>query len=201
MDMPRGRPRKFDIDDAIEKAMLVFWSKGYERSSIPDLTEAIGIERPSLYAAFGSKEELFRLALDRYRRDPASYVNKALAKRTAAGVMAALLYGVIELTTDPNRPGGCLFVCGTHPLTRRDDGLHSDLADRRIAGENDIRNRFEQAQLDGDLSEGTDPAVVAKMAATLIWGISIQAANGSSRDELNAMADWILRSLRHQFIR
>jgi AcrR family transcriptional regulator len=194
--MPRGRPRSFDIEQAIETAMLVFWSKGYEGTTIPGLTEAIGINRPSLYAAFGSKEDLFRLALDRYRKDPASYVNRAVAKPTAYEVMASLLEGVVDLVTDPKRPGGCLFVCGTHALSPRDSGIHKELAARRIAGEKDIRKRFEQAARSDDLPENSDPKLLAKLAATLIWGISIQAANGSTRAELKKLAAMTLESLR-----
>ena len=196
--MPRGRPRSFDIDKAVETAMVVFWSKGYEGTTIPDLTSAIGINRPSLYAAFGSKEDLFRLALDRYRKDPASYVNRAIAKPTAFEVMAGLLEGVIDLVTDPKRPGGCLFVCGTHPLSQRNNGIHTELAARRIAGEKDIRKRFEQAAKTGDLPETSDPKLLAKLAATLIWGVSIQAANGSTRSELRKLAAITLESLRGQ---
>lgn len=199
--MPRGRPRSFDTDEAIQAAMLVFWAKGFEGTTIPDLTDAIGINRPSLYAAFGSKEDLFRLALDRYRKDPASYVNRAMAKTTAIEVMAGLLYGVVDLVTDRKRPGGCLFVCGTHPVSARGNGLHKELAARRIAGEKDIRKRFERAAKEGDLPDHADPKLLAKLAATLIWGISIQAANGASRTELKKMAAMTLESLRSQFHR
>src|SRR5215203_5543280 len=108
--MSRGRPRNFALDEALEKAMVVFWSKGYEGTSIPDLTAAIGINRPSLYAAFGNKENLFRKVLDRYRTDPASYVNRAVERTTVGEVLEGLLYGVVDLVTDPSRPGGCLFV-------------------------------------------------------------------------------------------
>jgi AcrR family transcriptional regulator len=194
--MPRGRPREFDIDKAIAKAMDVFWSKGYENTTIPDLIEAIGINRPSLYAAFRSKEDLFRLSLDRYRRDPASYVNRALERSTAFEVMQALLYGVTDLVTDPKHPGGCLFVCGSHPLSHGNDGIHQELATRRIAGEKDIRKRFMKAAKDGYLPSGSDPRLIAKLAATLIWGISIQAANGTSRAELRRLAAMTLESLR-----
>ncbi len=186
---PRGRPRGFDIDDAVYRAMLVFWSKGYEGATIPELTEAIGIKRPSLYAAFGSKEELFRLALDRYRRDPASYVNRALAEPTAREVFESLLAGVIDLVTDPERPGGCLFVCGSLARGSTDGEIQQQLAARRISGEADIRKRFEQAVTDGDLGADADPAALAKLAATLLWGLSVQAVSGSSREELQQVAE------------
>ena len=199
--MPRGRPRSFDTETAIEAAMLVFWSKGYENTSIPDLTEAIGINRPSLYAAFGSKENLFRLALDRYRKDPASYVNRAVAKPTAYEVFEDLLFGVIDLVTDPKRPGGCLFVCGTHTIGSNDTEISRELASRRINGEADMRNRFEAAKRQGDLPSTSDPKTIAKLAATLIWGISVQASNGATKGELKKLAAMTLESLRGQLQR
>lgn len=186
--MVRGRPRKFNVEDAVYKAMLVFWSKGYEGTTIPDLTEAMGINRPSLYAAFGSKQGLFKLALDRYRSDPASYVNRAVAKSTAAEVFESLLIGVIDLVTDPERPGGCLFVCGSLARGADDGETQRKLAERRIEGEADIRLRFEQALEEGDFPKGADPSALAKLAATMLWGLSVQAVNGATREELLRVA-------------
>lgn len=196
--MPRGRPRSFDIDDAIEKAMLVFWTRGYENTSIPDLTEAIGINRPSLYAAFESKENLFRLALDRYRRGPASYVNRALEKPTAYEIFESLLFGVVDLVTDPERPGGCLFVCGTHTIGNNGTNVAREVASRRLSGEADILKRLRSLKRSGMLPANSDPKTLAKAAATLIWGISVQASNGASKEHLQALVRLMLASLRPQ---
>lgn len=199
--MVLGRPRQFKIDDAVYQAMLVFWAKGYEGTTIPDLTEAIGINRPSLYAAFGSKRGLFKLALDRYRSEPASYVNRALAKSTAVEAFAALLTGVIDLVTDPERPGGCLFVCGSLARGADDGETQRKLAERRIEGETDIRLRFERAITEGDLPPDSDPAALAKLAATMLWGLSVQAVNGATREELLRVASIIVDSSRPYFTR
>src|ERR1700738_1733525 len=110
--MSIGRPRGFDIDRALDLAMQVFWEKGYEGTSLPDLTSAMGINRPSLYAAFGNKEALFRKVLDRYIEGPAGYVRQALGEQTARAVVERLLSGAIDLLTDPRNPGGCLLVQG-----------------------------------------------------------------------------------------
>lgn len=187
--MKKGRPRQFDEEDAVDSAMRVFWKKGYEGASLNDLTSAMGISRPSLYAAFGDKRSLFLRALDRYRESPASYVNRALAKPTAREVFDGLLRGVIELVTDPNNPGGCLFVCGSLPTGDESDSIRNELAHRRLGGEQDIRRRFQRAAREGDLPPSADPKVLAKLAATLIWGISVQSANGASRSELSKIAD------------
>src|SRR3954452_23728654 len=106
--VPAGRPRAFDIDKALDRAVLVFWSKGFEGASLDDLTEAMGISRPSLYRAFGSKEDLFRQALARYTEDLVSYFARALTEPTSGAVATAVLRGVVEAATTPGRPAGCL---------------------------------------------------------------------------------------------
>src|SRR3984957_2651155 len=102
-----GRPRSFDIDRALDRALLVFWRKGYEGASLSDLTKAVGINRPSLYAAFGDKEALFRKALDRYLKGPAAYTQEALREPTARAVVERLLLGAADLNAAPRHPGGC----------------------------------------------------------------------------------------------
>src|SRR5688500_17890997 len=106
--VPRGRPRAFDADKALDRALKVFWKKGYEGASLPDLTKAMGINRPSLYAAFGNKEALFRKALARYAAGPAAYVCRAMEARTARAVFEQLLAGAIEMQADRRNPRGCL---------------------------------------------------------------------------------------------
>src|SRR5579859_5816189 len=107
-----GRPRCFCEDVALEAAMRVFWEKGYEGASLTDLTEAMGINRPSLYAAFGDKEALFLKVIEHYANGPASYRRQALAEPTAHRVIEALLRGSLKLLGDPHNPRGCLFVQG-----------------------------------------------------------------------------------------
>jgi AcrR family transcriptional regulator len=191
--MARGRPRTFDVDKALDAAMRVFWAMGYEGASIPELTNAMGISRPSLYAAFGNKEELFHKVLDRYRSDPASYVNRALAKPTAREVFSSLLYGVIDLVSDPENPGGCLFVSGALASSEDFAPVRHELSSRRVAGETEILERFQRAIAEGDLPPGADAKTLAKLAATLLWGLSVQGINGSSKRELRRVADLAIR--------
>ena len=108
----KGRPREFDEERALEAALLLFWRQGYEGTSLAQLTEAMGINAPSLYAAFGSKEQLFRRAVDRYVQRPASYLPNALKEPTARGVVEKLFQGAIGMVMDPRHPDGCLLVQG-----------------------------------------------------------------------------------------
>jgi AcrR family transcriptional regulator len=190
--MPRGRPRAFDAEKALDCALDVFWRKGYEGASLPDLTKAMGINRPSLYAAFGNKEELFRKVLARYVAGPASYVAQALQQPTARKVVESLLYGEIELLTNPKHPRGCLAVqsalaCGEAAATVRDE-----LTARRKALERSVRRRFKQAQADGDLPKSADPTALAAYTCAVIHGMAVQAAGGATRKELKRVADLAL---------
>ena len=192
--MPRGRPRTFDPDKALDRALGVFWKKGYEGASLPDLTKAMGINRPSLYAAFGNKESLFRKAVERYARGPAGYASEALAQPTARAAVERLLRGGICVGTGPKGPRGCLMVQAA--LTCGDDAepVRKELAARRAAGEAALRRRLERAREVGDLPPGADPAGLAKYIFTVMHGMAVQAAGGATRQELERVVDTALRA-------
>ncbi|MEV5433865.1 TetR/AcrR family transcriptional regulator [Streptomyces sp. NPDC052701] len=191
---PIGRPRGFDVDEALERAMLVFWERGYEGASLAGLTEAMGISTTSMYAAFGNKEELFRKVLERYTEGPSAYLTRALEEPTALGVATAILAGVIRTTTRPAHPHGCLGVQGA--LAAGDSGreVRDLLAAWRNNGHSRIRERFQRAVDEGDLPAETDPGLLARYVTTLAFGIAVQAASGVGRDELQGMADAALRT-------
>src|SRR5205823_6954619 len=119
--------------------------KGYEGTSLEELTRAMRINRPSLYAAFGNKEALFRKALDRYAQGPAAYVREALEEPTARGVVQRLFRGTIELLTDRRHPRGCLIVQGALSCGEEAECVRKELAGRRITVEGAIRRRFQRA--------------------------------------------------------
>jgi AcrR family transcriptional regulator len=187
-----GRPREFDIDDALDRALQVFWRKGYEGASMNDLTESMGITRPSLYAAFGNKETLFRKAFDRYVDGPGGYVRIALEQPTARGVVEHLLYGAANAVTDPCNPPGCLAVQGALTCGDAAESIKQELMDRRNAGEQDLRERFERAVAEGDLDAGSDPAALARYISVVLQGMAVQACGGVGRDDLVKTVDLVL---------
>ncbi|MFJ8731221.1 TetR/AcrR family transcriptional regulator [Streptomyces bauhiniae] len=190
---PSGRPRGFDTGEALERAMLVFWEHGYEGASLGRLTSAMGISATSMYAAFGNKEELFRKALECYTEGPSAYLDQALEEPTALGVATAILCGAIRTTTTPSRPQGCMGIQGALAAGESAQPARELLIGWRHDGYTRIRERFERAVDEGDLSAATDPGLLARYVTTLAHGIAVQAASGVCRDELQAMADAALR--------
>lgn len=188
-----GRPRSFDVDHALDRAMRVFWERGYEGASLSDLTDAMGITRTSMYAAFGNKEELFRRALQRYTDGPASYALRALQQPTAQQVAAAFLAGSIAATTDPGCPVGCLGVQGSLAAGATAGEIRDILIAWRQEGTAHLRDRFRRAVDDGDLPASVDPGLLARYLMTVANGIAVQAATGVSPEDLQLVADVALR--------
>lgn len=188
-----GRPRVFDVDEALDRALRVFWRKGYEGTSLSDLTRAMRISRPSLYAAFGNKEQLFRRVLDRYAEGPAAYVEEALAEPTARAVVERLWRGAVDQLTAPRSPRGCLLVQGALACGDEAEPIRRELATRRGAGVAALRARFERAVAERDLPPGSDPGELARYAAAVTHGMAVLAAGGAVREELARVADRALR--------
>ena len=154
----------------------------------------MGINRPSLYAAFGNKEALFRKALDRYDDGPAAYVREALEEPTARAVIEALLRGAVDMLSCPRNPHGCLMVQGALSCGRTANPIRRELASRRAAGEAAIRRRFKRAISDGDLPADTDADDLARYVSTVMHGMAVQAAGGASRKELLRVVKMALRA-------
>jgi AcrR family transcriptional regulator len=180
---PTGRPRAFDSDEALDRALQVFWRKGYLGASLSDLTEAMGINRPSLYAAFGNKESLFRKALERYSAGPSRYLDEALLQPTARAVAERMLRGVVDMLTNPESPGTCCWVHGA--LSHGgDDSFREEFAAQRSAAEAALRKRFKRAVTEGDLPANADAGALARFVQTVSFGLSVEASTGASRKEL-----------------
>jgi AcrR family transcriptional regulator len=189
-----GRARAFDADEALDRAMTVFWTKGYEGTSLSDLTEAMGINRPSLYAAYGNKEELFRKALQRYGEGPSSYERDALAHPTARAVAEGLLRGAADVQTDPGTPAGCLAVLGSTYCAEESSPIGKTLIAFRLAGHAAIRERFEQARAEGDLPANADPKALTHYIGTVVCGMAVLAASGVTRKELEHVIEITMRA-------
>jgi AcrR family transcriptional regulator len=189
---PRGRPRAFDANVALERAMHVFWAKGYEGASLSNLTQAMRINRPSLYAAFGNKEQLFGKVLDRYMDGPVAYFGKALAKPKARDVVEEIFLGTARMADDPRTPAGCLMVQGA--LACGDGAVRKEVAARRAAAELALRRRLQRAKREGDLPKNADPAELAHYVMTVVRGMAVQSAGGATSDQLRRVAQIALRA-------
>jgi AcrR family transcriptional regulator len=189
-----GRARAFDADEALDRAMTVFWSKGYEGTSLSDLTAAMGINRPSLYAAFGNKQELFRKALERYGEGPSSYERAALAHLSAREVAESLLRGAADVQTDPHTPAGCLAVLGTTYCAEDSSPIGKIVIAFRRAGQAAIRERFERARVEGDLPANADPTALTDYIGTVVCGMAVQAASGATREDLERVIELTMRA-------
>lgn len=186
----RGRPRTFDRTAALHRAMEVFWQHGYDGASMSDLTSAMGINSPSLYAAFGSKEQLFREAVAYYDETEGAVAAAALRDLpTARDAIAAVLRHQVTAFTDPNRPRGCMIVLAATTSTDRTRGVHDHLAEWRTATEGDIRDRIARGIADGDVPAGADPGAIAAFYNAVNQGMAIQARDGADRAKLSAVAE------------
>jgi AcrR family transcriptional regulator len=189
-----GRPRAFDTDQALERAMRVFWRNGFQGTSLSDLTKAMRINRPSLYAAFGNKEELFRKVLDRYGRGPASHISDALQAPTAREVAASILYGTADLLSDLGHPPGCLSVNAIVVGGKQTEAVCREMAARRCTAVDALKKRFARAKKEGDLPSAADPGSLALFVLTITQGMSVYAASGASRSALRQVADLAMQA-------
>ena len=189
-----GRPRSFDTERALDCAMRVFREKGYEGASLSDLTGAMGINRPSMYAAFGDKESLFRKVLDRYAGNTRNFFQQALEEKTARAVAERLLYSAIDLQACREGPRGCLITQSALVCGDESESIRRELTSLRHQQEAVIRDRLRSAKKDGDLPDDANPADLARFLTTVMQGMSVLANGGASKAELRRVADTALRA-------
>ena len=185
----KGRPREFDVDEALAAALNVFWSKGYEGASLTDLTEAMGITRPSLYAAFGNKESLFRKALDLYEQEKLAYMRGALEAPTAEGVAERLLRGSLANQCSDCEPKGCLGVISSVACGAEAEAIREEVIKRRQSSHKALVDRFEQAKRDGDLSADADIDGLTGYLFAVMQGMAVQAGAGAKREDLERVLE------------
>ncbi|MFK4487377.1 TetR family transcriptional regulator [Bradyrhizobium yuanmingense] len=196
--MGMGRPREFDAETALDQAMEVFWRHGYEGATIAQLTEAMGINPPSLYACFGNKEGLLKAALDRYTTLRNIWMDEVVAAPTAREVAERMLMGIADKQTDPANPPGCLLVQGGIACGTGSENVPFELAARRAQNEDQLRDRFIRARAEGDLKESADPAALARYVSAVAVGMGVMASSGADREALRQVADVAVQAVEAQ---
>lgn len=188
---PRGRPRKFNEEEILDIARDLFWRQGYEGTSLKDLTTAMGITPPSLYAAFGSKEGLYARALDRYVQTHGAGLLAGMdAEPDVKHAFARLMQNCVALFGSTDVPPGCMISTGVLRCAPENDAVARDLAARRLATADLLRARLE---VDRDqLPEGTDLEALANYFAMSIEGLSVQARDGLTGAQLARLAERIM---------
>lgn len=196
--MAMGRPRAFDADAALDEAMEVFWRHGYEGATIAQLTDAMGINPPSLYAAFGSKEGLLKAALERYSTRRSAFMEEILGAATAREVAERFLMRTADSHTDPANPPGCLLVVGGLACGVGSENVPFQLAAYRAQTEQQLRERFARAKTEHDLDASSDPAALARYLSAVTAGMGVMASSGADRDALRQVAAVSLKAFEEQ---
>jgi AcrR family transcriptional regulator len=189
LQVGRGRPREFDISEALDAALAVFWRLGYEGASMSDLTCAMGMGKPSVYATFGNKEALFEKALDLYVREKLAYMNSALTASTARGVAERMLRGALDMQLSTQNPKGCLGVAALTACSVEAASIKADVIRRRGTAEAALVNRFEQAVIDGDVPGNYTAAALARFLFSLLQALAIQGGSGATNKELEELVE------------
>lgn len=190
-----GRPRGFDENAALEAAMRVFWEKSYEGATLSDLISAMGINKSSMYAAFGDKAALFRRAMERYREGPMRYMRDALEKPVMRDAVTDLLHGTVLFLSQPGHPRGCLSVHAALACGVDSQPIQQAMVEWRKAGQEALRKRFVKARRAGELPREISSADLARFIATVMAGLAVQAVNGATHDEMKRIADLALNSI------
>lgn len=191
-----GRPREFDRGEALAKARDAFWTRGYEGTSMNDLVAALGIASARIYAAFGSKEELFREAIALYEAGEGGFADRALAEEpTARAALERMFREAIDVYAPPSNPRGCMVVSAAMGCASENDAVTRWLAEHRRARTKSIVDRLRQAVTDGELPRDTDAAALGDYFAALLHGLSVQARDGVPRRRLRALVATALKSL------
>jgi AcrR family transcriptional regulator len=188
-----ARTRVFDVDEAVQSASDLFWRNGYERTSLADLTKAMGITPPSFYYEFGSKDGLFKRVLDNYFATRVSWAEEALQELTAHGVAEVMLHRLADLYSDPAYPPGCLAV--TCSLTYPEDGaLSEEMGKLKNARRERLRKRFAAARKSGDLPKDADPDELARYVLTVGWGLAHAAKSGATKAQLHRTVERAMKA-------
>jgi AcrR family transcriptional regulator len=191
---PKGRPREFDVDEALASALRVFWQRGYEGASMTELTAEMGITKPSLYAAFGNKEALFKKALDLYEREKMAYMAPALEEPTSRRMAERLLTGALHMQTSSCDPKGCLGVISTMACGQEAESVREFVIERQQKTRQLMIDRLQRAKDEGDLPADIEPEALSRYMIAVMQGLSVQASAGASCQELQSLVDMAMRT-------
>lgn len=192
--LPPGRPRQFEPDEALDAALKVFWERGYEGASLSDLTRAMGINKPSLYATFGDKADLFRRVVDRYLSQQNPLWEQVSREPTARMAVGRILNAVADSLTSGQNPHGCLLVQAALTCSEESECIKKELALRRADSDSMLRARLERAQNEGEIPAGVDVAALSRYFSTILRGMSVEASGGATRQDLQNVIDLSLRA-------
>jgi TetR/AcrR family transcriptional regulator, copper-responsive repressor len=195
---PRGRPRGFDREAALETAMRLFWSRGYETTSVSDLVDAMGITPPSLYGAFGDKKRLFLEAVNRYEAGPGCFAHKALTEEpTAERAIRRLMMDAVNAITDPRNPKGCMVILAATNCTPESGDVREALASRRRAAQGMLRQRITTGRAAGELAPDADVDALTGMVTATLSGLAVLARDGASRASLKRIVEQMMLAWPH----
>ncbi|AOA59510.1 TetR/AcrR family transcriptional regulator [Acinetobacter larvae] len=196
----RGRPKCFDEQQALERAMLLFWQYGYEATAISDLTQALQITAPSLYSSFGDKAQLFKRCLDYYLEHEACPTDLIFKEaKTAKAALELLMYENAKRLVQENKPTGCMLVVATMNCSEHNQPIQHDIVSRRQQSKLKIFKRLLQGQQQGDLPDTVDIQAMTDYYTTILQGLSLQARDGASLAQLNGVVDHAMQTW-HSFI-
>lgn len=194
---PAGRPRTFDREQALKKAMLVFWEKGYEGTTMSDLISSIGMKAPSIYAAFGNKDALFNEVVKQYgdlvQAGPLQTLNDSRFIYTA---IENSLKGSVEMFTNPENPSSCLIMTAAINCAPEHREHIETLKNLRTSYKEALEARFKLAVTDYQLIEDASPLALAEFYTTFVHGLALRARDGSTRNELLASCAYALTALK-----
>ncbi|GAA3076339.1 TetR/AcrR family transcriptional regulator [Streptomyces roseofulvus] len=189
----RGRPRSFDRPTALEQATMAFWEHGYETTSVSDLTRVMGISAPSLYAAFGDKRTLFEEVVAEYVVSHGAFATRAFEEEsTARAAVARMLREAAVAYTAAGHPPGCLVISAA--VNCSTPQVEEALRTRRNANLAAIEDRIRRDVEAGELPAATDPGVLARLSGAVLQGMSQQARDGATAEELTAVAESAMRA-------
>ncbi len=192
--MPKGRPREFDVDEALDKAVDLFWRQGYEGTSLADLIAAMGITKPSLYAAFGNKEDLFRKAVDRYVELRVAWLDKVFDQPSSRYGIERFLMMFTGAEQAEGTPCGCLMVQGALVCSPDGNAVRNDLMSRRMTNLKRLCEQLENWKAEGDLPPNTDTESLGRYVITVANGLVVQSNGGAKPEELKAVVQQFMQS-------